>query len=106
VVPGFLSLIQRRRRLLISSKRAQNQIEEAQAAVRRRFPELFADTPPPAKTPPAVHGTTSRAAAPSNRAKGFGDLPSSARTAGEMMVRKGLVKDIATYAKFWHEENA
>lgn len=93
-------------RLAAQGKSVADQLEAAQAGVRKRFPELFPDAPPPAKVPPAVHGTTSRTAAPSNRVKGASDLPLSAKTAGEMMVRKGLVKDIATYAKFWHEENA
>lgn len=90
-------------RLASQGKSVSEQLEAAEAGVRKRFPELY--DAPPAKGPPAVNAPATRTAAPSNRAKGVNDLPASARIAGEALVKKGYVKDMASYAKEWHAEN-
>ncbi len=91
-------------RLANQGKTVAEQLEAAQEGVRKRFPELFNDKPA-AKAPPAVNAPASRAASSSHREKGVNDLPMSARKAGETFVAKGLVPNLAAYAKVWHAEN-
>jgi hypothetical protein len=91
-------------RMAQQGKSVADQLEAAASGVRKRFPELFNDAPPP-KPAPGVNAPMTRATSSSNRAKGVNDLPPSARKAGEMFVAKGLVKDLASYAKTWHDEN-
>lgn len=54
----------------------ERQLEEAEKAVRARFPEHF---PRAAKDPPATQTGSSRKAAPSNKIKGFADMPDDAQ---------------------------
>lgn len=81
----------------------------AEEAVRKRFPEHFADNTTPQRqqrAAPVVNSAQSRTARPAPREKGAADLPAEARRAGEDFVRRGRVKDLAEYARIYFEENA
>lgn len=95
-------------RLAGQGKSQAEQVEAAEAAVRKFKPELFgdADKTPAGRRAPLVNEPGSRSSGTSNRAKGVADLPPSAVRAGQDFVKKGLVPDMATYAKSWHAENA
>lgn len=61
------------------------QLEAAERAIRKEFPEHFAA---PAKQPPATQTGQSRKAAPSNRARGFADMPAESQQMARDMVRR------------------
>lgn len=79
----------------------ETQLREAEAEVRERYPQLFK---PPAKDPPATQTAASRNPNPSNRVKGFADMPQDAQAAALEMERlNGVKKD--DYAKYyWQNE--
>lgn len=77
------------------------QLTEAGKEVRKRFPELF----PGAKPPPQTNGTGPRSANPSNRAKGFMDIPAESRAVFQDM--KGRYPDLTpeAFAKsYWADQ--
>lgn len=84
------------------------QLAEAEAAVRKRFPEYFttgteARLSDVRRAPPAVQSGT-RAASSAPREKGFADLPRAAREAFDKNFRK-LKLDPERYAKsYWRDE--
>lgn len=85
----------------------EQQVAKVEEAVRKRFPEHFDDKPQrPQQRAPVVSTTQSRAARPAPREKGPADLPPEAKRAGEDFVRRGRVKDLAEYARYYFEENA
>jgi hypothetical protein len=55
---------------------ADEQLRQAERAVRKEFPELF---PPPPKPPAGVQTGAARNAAPSSRKKGFADMPAESQ---------------------------
>lgn len=73
------------------------QLREAERAIRKEFPEHF----PKPKDPPAMQTGQARNPAPSNRAKGFADMPpESQRMAKDMHERNGV--PLETIAKsYW-----
>lgn len=83
----------------------QQQLDAARKAVEREFPELVGGTAPQPQarnTPPSVRGPTSRTVAPSNRAKGFHDLPKPAQDVAKDMVERGKLNSVDEYAtKYW-----
>ena len=84
------------------------QLEEAERAVRKRFPELFDEgrqsKPETKQSPPHVQGGQ-RSTQGQPRAKGWNDIPSEYRAAAERnLTRWGLTKE--AYAKVFFEENA
>lgn len=87
-------------------KSAAEQLEAAEAAVRKRFPEYFKDAAPRAKQPASVELSGSRAAGHTKRGpKGFNDLPPEAKTAALDFEKRGrTTKD--EYAKLYWQENA
>jgi len=85
------------------------QISRVEEALKRRFPEHYQQQAEPRRErqpTPLVNTGNSRTARPAPRVKGAADLPPDARRAGEDFVRRGRVKDLAEYAKFYFEENA
>lgn len=82
-----------------------DQLRQAEEAVKAEFPQLFQQRQP-AKPAPAVNAPATRAASPSQRAKGFNDLPKDAQKAGHDFVRRGMVKNLEDYARVYLEENA
>lgn len=64
------------------------QLRQAERAVRKEFPELF---PTPAKTPAGVQTGASRSTGPSSRAKGYADMPAeSQKMAQDYLKRHGI----------------
>ncbi len=74
------------------------QLAEAERAVRKQFPELFPDQRN-GKPAPGVHSPGSRGAGPSNRAKGFSDLPPAAQKVAQDMAKRGVIPNVEAYTK-------
>lgn len=75
------------------------QLAQVERAIRKEFPEHF---PAAAKQPPATQTGASRKAAPSNRARGFADMPAESQQMAKDMVRRNpsvKLEDIA--ASYW-----
>ncbi len=79
------------------------QLRQAEAAVRADFPHLFGAAPA-AKAAPSVSAPTTRAASPSAPKKSFATLPAEAQRAGQDFLKKGMVKTLDDYAKVYYEE--
>ena len=79
------------------------QLEAAERIVRKEFPEHF---PVKAKDPPSTQTGQSRKAAPSNRAKGFADMPAESQKMAQDMVRRnpGLTTE-AIAKSYWADVN-
>ncbi len=82
------------------------QLRQAEAAVRADFPHLFNAAPAAAKAAPAVSAPTTRTAVASTQAKSFATLPAAAQTAGKDFLKRGMVKNLEDYAKVYYEEQA
>lgn len=82
------------------------QLRIAEETVKAEFPQLFGQSPRAAAKAPAVNAPTTRAAAATQRAKGFNELPAEAQRAGHDFVKRGMVKTLDDYAKTYYEENA
>lgn len=75
------------------------QLRQVERAIRREFPEHF---PAKAKDPPATQTGLSRKAAPSNRAKGFADMPAESQQMAKDMVRRNPSVTLeAIAASYW-----
>lgn len=82
----------------------EQQLEAARLAVAREFPDLVPDAAPAARRPtaPSVRAPTTRTTAPSNRQKGFHDMPKAAQDTAKRLVESGHLKDVDGYtAKYW-----
>lgn len=78
------------------------QLAQAERGIRKEFPEHFA---PPAKQPPSTQTGQSRIAAPSNRAKGFADMPAESQQMAKDMVRRNSGLTLEAIAKsYWAQE--
>lgn len=79
----------------------QDQLAQVERAIRKEFPEHFAA---PAKQPPATQTGQTRTAAPSNRARGFADMPAdSQKMALDYEQRLGVKKE--DFAKsYWADK--
>lgn len=75
---------------------AARQLAAVEQDMRGIFPDLF---PAPAKAPPEVHRPQSRSAAPSNKAKGFHDLPREAQAVARDMVERGVIPNVDGYVR-------
>jgi len=79
------------------------QLEAAERRVLKEYPELF-----PAERqqqrPPAVGQPRSRQAIPSNRAKGFHDMPKPAQDVAVDMENRGLIKRDDYVKQYWAEQ--
>jgi hypothetical protein len=82
------------------------QLRQAEEAVRRRFPEHFGQQRQASKLPASVNAPDTRAADTRSRAKTFATLPADAQRAGHDFVKRGMVKTLDDYAKVYYEENA
>lgn len=86
---------------------AKEQLEAAEAAVRKRFPELFEDSDAapevrPSRGAPHVQSGTRTASAP--RKKGWADMPDHARQLNEKaFVKKGLMTREEIADAYWQE---
>jgi hypothetical protein len=74
------------------------QLKQAERAIKKEFPELF---PAPAKRPAAVQTGQSRNAAPSNRQRGFNDMPAASQEMAKDMLRRHGIPLEKTAASFW-----
>lgn len=80
----------------------EEQLKQAERGIRKEFPEHF---PAPAKQPPGVQTGQSRKAAPSNRAKGFAEMPPESQAMARDMVRRNPGLTIEAIAKsYWQQE--
>jgi hypothetical protein len=77
------------------------QLAQVERAIRKEFPEHF---PAPAKQPPATQTGGSRNPNPSNRAKGFADMPlASQQVALDYEKRLGVPKE-QTAKSYWADQ--
>lgn len=75
------------------------QLRQVERAIRKEFPEHFKQA---AKDPPATQTGHSRKAAPSNRAKGFADMPAESQQMAKDMVRRNPSVTLeAIAASYW-----
>jgi hypothetical protein len=74
------------------------QLAEAEKAVRRHYPDLFGQANG-GKAPAGVHQPSSRSAGPSNRQKGFADMPKPAQDIAKDMVNRGVIPNADVYVK-------
>lgn len=96
-------------------KPPEEQLEAAEAAVRKRFPELYDEPERKTLTPrkaPAVNAPTSRASSLAPREKGFADLPEAAKRSWAQFDKDFKSRGFkdgysqAEYAKdYWAEAN-
>lgn len=78
------------------------QLAQAERGIRKEFPEHFA---PPAKQPPATQTAQARNPSPSNRAKGFAEMPAESQAMARDMVRRNPGLTLEAIAKsFWSQE--
>lgn len=78
-----------------------DQLAQVERAIRKEYPELF---PTPAKQPPATQTGSTRSAAPSNRVKGFAEMPlASQQVALDYEKRLGVPKE-QTAKSYWAEQ--
>jgi hypothetical protein len=78
-----------------------DQLKEVDRAIRKEFPEHFA---PPTKQPPATQTGNGRNVNPSNRVKGFADMPlASQQVALDYEKRLGVPKE-KTAKSYWAEQ--
>lgn len=90
-------------RLSRQGRSISEQLEAAERIVRKEFPEHF---PVKAKEPPSTQTGSSRKAAPSNRAKGFADMPAESQKMAQDMVRRNPGLTIEAVAKsYWADVN-
>lgn len=80
------------------------QLQKAEEAVRKRFPEHFGEEPKKERRQPAVHEPGSRSSSARPGGKTFNDLPADARAACLEYEKKGVKR--ADYVKTYFEENA
>ncbi len=81
------------------------QVEEAERAVKNRFPDLFEAPRAPVKPQASVAAPNTRTGTTSRQAKGFNDLPREAQEAGKRMASK-LGFTLEDYATTWYKDNA
>lgn len=80
------------------------QLAQAERGIRKEFPELFT---PAAKQPPSTQTGQSRKAAPSNRVKGFTDMPAESQAMAKDMVRTNPGLTLEAIAKsYWAQETS
>lgn len=84
-----------------AGKSVSEQLEAAEREVRRTYPQHFAE----ARQAPGVREPGGRSAAPSNRGKGFNDMPREAQKVAKDMADRGVIPDVGTYARnYWATE--
>lgn len=82
------------------------QLQNAENVLRQEAPQLFkAQANGFAKPAPGVHAPASRGAPPpSNRAKGFSDMPKPAQDVAKSLVEQGTLPNVDAYVKnYWRE---
>lgn len=78
------------------------QLAQAERGIRKEFPEHFAT---PAKQPPSTQTGMSRKAAPSNRVRGFADMPAESQAVARDMIRRNPDLTPEAFAKsYWSQE--
>lgn len=77
------------------------QLAAVEKVIRKEYPEHFA---PPAKQPPGVQTAASRNPNPSNRVKGFNDMPAASQQVARDMVRRHPGLTLEAFAKsYWSD---
>jgi hypothetical protein len=77
------------------------QLKQVERAIRKEFPEHF----PKAKDPPGVQTGATRNANPSNRAKGFNDMPPASQQMARDMVKRHPDLTLEAIAKsYWTDK--
>lgn len=76
------------------------QLKIVEQRMRREYPELFKDgMNGTRKDPPGVNAPGSRGAAPTNRQKGFADMPKDAQDIARDMVDRKVIKSTDDYVR-------
>jgi hypothetical protein len=88
-----------------SGKSPAEQLEAAEAAVRREYPHLFKDASQD-KAPASVNAPASRTAETQKRGTASGDLPKEAKSIAQDLLDRGLIKSVDDYAKHYFAEQA
>jgi len=78
------------------------QLEAAERAVRKEFPELF--RVPTGKAPPATQTATSRTAPTSSKAKGFNDMPPESQALAREYERRHGIKPETFAQSYWADQ--
>lgn len=79
-----------------------DQLKAAERVVRNEYPEYFKDQQNGhQRQAPLVNQPGSRSAAPSNRAKGFSDMPKAAQDIAADMVERGVITKKEDYANYY-----
>lgn len=79
------------------------QLAQAERGIRKEFPEHF---PAPAKAAPSTQTGQARNPTPSNRAKGFAEMPAESQAMARDMVRRNSGLTLEAIAKsYWSQEN-
>jgi hypothetical protein len=78
------------------------QLRIVEQRMRQEFPQLFAQQQN-GKPAPGVNAPGSRTAAPSNRQKGFADMPIEAQNIARDMVDRKVIKDTDAYVRNYFE---
>jgi hypothetical protein len=79
-----------------------DQLQAAERIVRTEFPDLFQGQRNGQRAAPAVHRPGSRSAAPSNKPKGFSDMPLEAQKVAKDMTERGVITNTDAYVKnYW-----
>jgi hypothetical protein len=82
----------------------EDNLKQTTEFLRKKFPDKFGGKKAAANGHAAVDGGGAFPTA-GKQAKGWDDLPSDAKAAGEKFVRDGTFKDKSAYAKAYYEEN-
>lgn len=78
------------------------QLTQVERAIRKEFPEHF----PKAKDPPATQTGAARTASPSNRQRGFADMPRESQQVARDMVRRHPDLKLEDFARnYWANED-
>jgi hypothetical protein len=90
-------------RLAATGASVGEQLAAAERVVRAEYPDLFkGQANGTQRQAPYVATPGSRGSAPSNRAKGFSDMPKAAQDIAKDMADRGVIPDINAYAKnYW-----
>lgn len=79
------------------------QLAQAERGIRKEFPEHF---PAPTKAPPSTQTGQARNPTPSNRAKGFAEMPAESQAIAKDMVRRNPSLTLEAFAKsYWADAN-
>lgn len=82
------------------------QLRIAEQRLRQEFPDLFKNGMNGTKAPPGVNAPGNRGPSPSNRQKGFADMPKEAQDIANDMKERGVIKSTDDYVRNYFANQA